>query len=200
MSAKTVKRWISELFSQIPIFGYLTSCGYAQHKAALRDFMISVLFSTATFWLSAFFLWVLRSNAGSTYLAILRTTVQSGELFIFTVGFLGPILLVAIDDPPNGKPFPGKLWHMVVLILLMLVSVGFFALTKISHSPSVLLQLNMNLVFTVSLYTAGGACLLRYLAMVYRKQTIDPEAQMKIPEREFARQFAEHRASGREEQ
>lgn len=198
MSLRTIKRWIAGVFSQIPIIGYLTSCGYAQHKAALRDFTISFLFSTATFWLSAFVLLGLNANAASSYFDMLRTTVQSGELFIFSVGFLGPILLVAIEDPANAKPFPGKVWHIAMLVAIMLISVALFAMTKVSHVPSVLLNLNMSWLFKISLYTASGAAVLRYLAMLYRKQTIDPEAQMKNPEREFARQFAKHHAGNGE--
>lgn len=199
MNSIAIKRWISGTFSQIPIIGYLASCGYKQHKAAMREFVFSVLFSTATFWLSALFLWALTANSGASYGDMLRSTVQSGELFIFSVGFLGPILLVAIDDPANAKPFPGKTWHLLVLVMLMLVSAGFFALTKIAHTSSVSISLNMNLLFSISLYTAMSAAALRYLTIVYRKQTVDPETQMKNPERQFAQRFAEHHAGGREE-
>lgn len=196
MSIVGVKRWVISAFSEIPIIGYLALCGVKEHKAAFKDFSVTVLFSTATFWLSALVLRGLTANSSQTYFDMLRSTVQSGELFIFSLGFMGPILLIAAEDPKNARPFPGRLGHIVCLFALALIAVAFFALMKVSNSKNLVLPLNKEFLFSTSVCVALISALLRYLAMVYRKQTIDPEHEIKDRERAFSDKFREHAQSG----
>lgn len=187
-------RWLFSQISQIPILGYLTSCGVEEHKNALKEFAISFGFSTAAFWLSALVLMALKINEKSSYISVLNSTIQSGELFIFTVGFVGSILWTALEDPKSAKPFPGRTWHIVALFIIGFVAAAFFALAKIAYTPDIGSYFSMPFLIKASIYLALTVTVLRYLAIVYRKQTLNPEKEMKTQEQGFAKAFAEHHA------
>lgn len=174
----------------IPIFGYLVDCTKKQHADAFKEFFFGVIFSTSTFWLSAIILLSLQRNNDATYLAMLRSTVNSGELFIFSVGFMGPIVLTAMDDPGNARPFPGRAWHAACLLLLSVVAVAFFALIKVAATEQLVPLFNYKFLVSASMWLAALAMTLRYLTIVYRKQTLaNPEKQMKAPELDFTARF-----------
>jgi hypothetical protein len=152
-----------------------------------------MVFSTVTFWLTALFLKAFNAFSGSPYYVVLQSTVNTGQLFIFSVAFMGPILLTAAEDPRNARQFPGRLWHFLALVTLAIVAAGCYALqqsTKINGTDNLL---NKDFLFNFSIAVAICAMLLRYLATVYRKQTFDPEREMKKPEEDFSDAFARHR-------
>lgn len=176
---------------QTPIIGGLVRCQAADHLLALKEFVIAIVFSTATFWLSACILMYLDANRNVNYVQLLASTVSNGELFIFAVGFLGSTLIVAFDDPKGARQFPGQIWHAVALFVLGLLCAGSFALVRLASDDELSLKLNQELLFRASLWLASIAALLRYLAIVYRKFTLRPDDLMKESERQFSDQFAQ---------
>lgn len=177
---------------QFPIFGGLFLCSARDHYVALKEFSIALIFSTATFWLSAWLLMFLTVNETSSFTEILHSTVDKGELFIFAVGFIGSTLIVAFDDPTDARQFPGKLWHAVGLFVLGLLCAGAFALVRLSGQRDATIVLNSQALFSASLWLSLVACVLRYLAIVYRKFTLRPDEAIKSREQGFAAAFKEH--------
>jgi hypothetical protein len=188
---QVAKRRCVALWTELPILGPLAYCTASHHKSAAKEFSVTVLFSTATFWLSALFLKALMANKGLSYFELIGTTVKSGELFIFTVAFLGPILITAAEDPHNAKEFPDRMWHFLALMALALIAAGFFALIKTAYSDDIAKPLfDKEFLFEASITTALCALLLRYLALVYRKQTLISEKELKNREGAFADAFS----------
>jgi hypothetical protein len=184
--------WCRRLGRSLPLLGPLAYCTAKNHLDSLKEFAVTVLFATATFWVTAVFLRAFVANRGASYLDLLQQTVDSGQLFIFAVGMLGPILIAAADDPANNKKFPGRLSHFSLLFLLGALASGFYAL-QLSAKSGVGLGLDTSFLFSTSVAIALAVLILRYLTMVYRKSTVnfDPETQMKDPVSDFAKRFAE---------
>ena len=176
---------------KIPILGGLFLCSARDHYLALKEFTIALIFSTATFWMSAWLLMFLTLNDQRSFVEILKSTVSNGELFIFAVGFIGSTLIVAFDDPTDARQFPGKLWHAVGLFVLGLLCAGAFALVRLASEQSSALSLNRQILLSASIWLSAVTCVLRYLAIVYRKFTLRPDEAMKSDERGFAAAFTE---------
>lgn len=189
-------RFLVRGWTAVPLLGPLAYCTWANHKASIREFFITICFSTVTFWLTSLFMRAFNQYAGYTYLGILRSTVNTGQLFIFAVAFMGPIILTAADDPKNARAFPGRLWHILALVLLAIVSAAFYALQQSSKIAGLNALLDDEFLFHASVLFAVFAGILRYLATVYRKQSFDPEKEMKRSEGAFASRFSEHREEG----
>lgn len=178
-------------FDSIPIIGGLAHCSLADHKAAMKEFLYAVVFSTITFWMSSIVLMAFESNKGQKYSALLASTISNGELFIFSVGFLGPALLITIDDPVNAKQFPGKVWHALAFILLGCIAAALFALIKAAGTPGMPPSvLNRDFLFSTSVILGIVCCVLRYLSIVYRKFTLRPDDLIKEKEKDFSDEFA----------
>lgn len=188
---KYAGKLLYQSFSPLPVIGSLADCSWSDHKAAIKEFLIAVLFGTATFWLSAFFLMYLEKNKNSSYKDLLVSTVGNGELFIFAVGFLGSTLIIAFDDPRGARRFPGQIWHAVALFVLGVLCAGSFALVRLVGGEPTLIALDKDFLLLASLWLAGFAAALRYLAVVYRKFTLRPDDALKDPERRFAQEFAD---------
>lgn len=190
--------WLCRRISGFPIFGHLVYCKWPQHKAAAREWFIVTAFATATFWLTALLLMTSQTARSSGYLSTVGNTVKSGELFIFAVGFLGPILLTALDDPKDAKEFPGRLWHIFALVIIGLVATGYHAQIKRGQlsGGGALTDSDQAFLFQVSAWIAVAAVTLRYLAIVYRKSTFVPEDEIKRPETEFADDYVKAREPG----
>ncbi|HDS1566379.1 hypothetical protein I5U31_03975 [Stenotrophomonas maltophilia] len=186
-----------KLFSGLPILGPLTNCTAKNHRDTLKEFFITILFGTATFWVTALFLKAFSVNDGKKYTEILISTVSTGQLFIFAVGMLGPILLSSAEDPDSTKQFPGRTYHFALILLLGALASGFYAFVLAGREPQASGLLNSDFLFTASVSIAAVVVVMRYLTTVYRKSTasFDAEQNLKEPVDEFARKFnARHSA------
>lgn len=188
--------WFLSKWSNLAIVGPLAYCSTENHKSSLREITIIVAFSTMTFWLSALLLKGLSATSQVSYLNVLLSTVKSGELFIFTVAFMGPILIVAAEDPKGAKPFPGRGWHLFLLTAIAIVAGCFFAMMKVGQHAEIMEIFNQDFLYHVSLWLAGFAIFLRYLAILYRKNTFNPEKDFKRQEDNFSTQFETRHGGG----
>lgn len=203
MSESIKKEWwrLSELskslkvkWSKVPLLGHLAYCSRQNHADTLKEFAVTVIFGTATFWVTALFLKAFTVNSALSFPEVVKTTMNTGQLFIYAVGMLGPILFIALDEPPNAKKFPGRMSHVLFLILLAVVAAGFYAIQLFAKSPnqSNAALLDTDFLFGASLTIATLVLIIRYLTTVYRKSTLsfDPETEMKDPVADFADDFA----------
>lgn len=178
----------------VPLLGPLANCTVADHRSAFKEFVVLLSFATATFWLTAIFLKALIANKAVSLSFLFLSTMQSGELFIFAVAFLGPILITAAEDPSNARQFPGRTWHFLALIFVALLAAGFYALLRIAEMQGMQDVFDREFLFEASICVALTAITLRYLAIVYRKTTFNPERELKRPEEAFADQFKDKHA------
>jgi hypothetical protein len=179
-------------FSAIPLMGPLVYCTTKDHMQTLKEMFVVLVFATVTFWLTSALLMGWGTTRALGYEAVLRSTMASGELFIFSVGLLGPILLLAGEDKQGGQPFPGRLWHLFFLLIIGLVATGFHSQIKYAQLLGKPSEQDLEFWFEVSQYLAIGAVTLRYLATLYRKSTFEPEAEIKEPEVDFVKSYEEH--------
>lgn len=180
-------------FSHIPVLGPLVYCKWKDHKAAIKEMTTIMLFATAAFWLTSVILMGVEAARALGYFKVLLTTVNHGELFIFTVGFIGPILLHTSEDKTDEREFPGRHWHLLALMLLALVAAAYHSQIKSAQLTKTAVQSDLDYLFYVSIGLAILVTVLRYLAMVYRKSTFQPRVEIKAKEEDFLDQYAKHR-------
>jgi hypothetical protein len=189
---RLVWRWLSQTaFPSIPVLGPLSRCAPKHHFGAIKEFLIALCFSTSTFWLTALLLRAFSRNHDAGVGTLIYQTVSTGQLFIFAVGFLGPILILAAEDPPKARAFPGRVWHFLGLILLATVAAGFYAVQLFGRSPGFTDLVDVDFLFKASLYIAALTAGLRYLTIVYRRSTLefDAEKELKKPVENFVDDF-----------
>ncbi|MGB6030149.1 MAG: hypothetical protein WBG22_10380 [Rhodanobacter sp.] len=190
MKFKFSKQGLRSFFERVPVLGHLVHCTKTNHADSIKEFLPSIAFSTATFWLTAIFLLALKSNAKQDFFDMLISTANSGELLIFSLAFLGSIIVSAAEDPASARVFPGRAWHFFVVFSVALVAAGFYALIKVSDSSNTQNLYDSAYILRSSGFISIVAVFLAYLTLVYRKQTFDPDKEMKEPEVDFADDFA----------
>ncbi|MFG0712493.1 hypothetical protein ACF8O9_06505 [Stenotrophomonas geniculata] len=180
------------ILSSLPILGPLAHCTAKNHKDSLKEFFITLIFGTATFWVTAVFLKAFVSNREKNYFELLASTISNGQLFIFAVGMLGPILLASAEDSDSTKQFPGRAYHFAAMLFLGALSSGFYAFVLAGREPVVKELLDSDFLLIASIFIAGIVVTLRYLTTVYRKSTLafDAERGLKQPVNDFADKFA----------
>lgn len=178
-------------FSRIPIVGPLTNCTVKNHLDSLKEFSITILFGTATFWVTAIFLKAFLVNSAKSNVEILHSTVSTGQLFIFAVGMLGPILLASAEDPDSTKQFPGRTYHFALILLLGVLASGFYAFVLASREPQAVGLFDSTFLYRASVCIALFVVAMRYLTTVYRKSTatFNAEESFKEPVNDFAAEF-----------
>jgi hypothetical protein len=178
-------------FGRIPIVGPLTNCTVKNHLDSLKEFSITILFGTATFWVTAIFLKAFLANSAKTNGQILHSTVGTGQLFIFAVGMLGPILLASAEDPDTSKQFPGRTYHFALILLLGVLASGLYAFVLASREPQAAGLFDSNFLYRASVCIALVVVVMRYLTTVYRKSTatFNAEEGLKEPVNDFAAAF-----------
>ena len=183
---KEFKRWLTS----IPLVGPLFACGKEDYYAATREFIIIIVFATATFWLSALFLIILDSENKLSISSVLDLTIKEGQLFIFATALLGPILVFATEDPPNARPFPARTWIILALVLLAIVCSGSYAFTRGAGAlnPNSPIPLNKVFLANAAIACALIAACFRYMAILYNKYRLRPEA-VKASEEDFNQKF-----------
>ncbi len=177
---------------KVPILGGLADCKGTDHAGAAREIFAGLLFSTVTFWLSAGLIFFQGKTSGGGFLQTVAEsfapTFNNGELFVFAVSFVGPIVYIAFDEPSWAKrEFPQKLWHAMALFVLALACGALFAAVKTGAT------LDMALVITASVWLAVVSVALRYLATVFNKARSRPAEEMREQTADFIEEFEKHR-------
>lgn len=183
---------------RIPIIGPAFTCTVRDHISAVADFSITVAFSSITFWLSVIILSIFDVNRSVSLGDLLGSTVQGGELFIFSLGILGPILIIVMDDARKAKNFPSGKWLMFLLVVSALVCGSLFAILKANslHGASGL-GIDKNQAVSISFWMAGVACALRYLTIAYNKSLSRFSAEdLQAGEQQFKNAFATRHGRG----
>jgi hypothetical protein len=185
--------WVKSNVPNIPLIGPLFGCTLKNHLDSLKEFSVSIAFGTATFTVTALLLLGLTANEGASYWQLLKKTVETGQLYIFAVGMLGPILLTSAEDPLRSKAFPSRTFHIAFLILIAVLASGYYALFLLAKEPAGTEIVNVKFLFRMSLWLAAGVVTMRYLTIVYRKSTVDfvPERDMPKQTTDFTDDFAQ---------
>lgn len=183
---------VREAFPRVPILGPLLQCKARDHAAACREFFGILFWSTATFWMTAVFLLAVSANRDRGFLDVIYQTVSAGQLFVFSVSFVGPIVAAVGRDPPRARMFPGRVGHFSAFLALVATAAGFYAMELIAGGAEASTLLNRDFLFTASLAIASVVVILRYLTMVYRQSTLefDAETQLRTPTDAFANEFS----------
>lgn len=189
--------WFKEMWKKVPILGHLVYCTRKNHADTLKELFVTLMFSTTTFWLTVVFLKAYSANSHTSYFDLLSQTVSAGQLFIFSITFLGPVYIIAGEDPENAKVFPNRGLHLVALFPIALLGGGLYAIQFGARNYSGSLPLDNQYLLHASVYIAILAVVLRYLTVVYRKSTMafDPETELVEPAQQFADQFASRHKS-----
>lgn len=185
-------RKLQSAIRYLPFFGHLPNCTLKDHASALKEFVPTIIFGTATFWMTALMLKAFSAYEHYKISSLLLETTNAGQLFIFSVGMLGPILIVSATDPPGTKQFPGRLAHFTLIVVLGSLASGFYAIALASRQNDEMLNIvNGSYIYAASLAISAFVVTMRYLTTVYRKntQSADAESLLKAPEKEFADEF-----------
>lgn len=175
--------------SHIPLFGPIFYANTEDHRVAFRELLISVGLSTVTFWGTALFLLALKSSAGQNYFDLIFSTVKHGELFIFSVGLLGPVIIAISEDKDDHKK-QGRVWQVVMLTAIAIFAAGFHSQIKSAQYEGRAAALDDEFLFSASVLIAVFAIGFRYIALLYRRAVFPIAHELKQPEKTFAENFA----------
>lgn len=180
-----------------PIVGPLANCTRKHHAKAFSEFAVNLLFGTLTFWGTALLGLTFMTSKNLGIGDLIFETVKEGQLFIFAVGMLGPILLTTSTTEDGDKKFPSQRWHLVALLLLGIFATGFYSQSLAVRRGS--LDFDPHVLFMISAGIASCAIVLRYLAVVTKVSMgnrKELEDEIKASERDFESAFNARHGGG----
>ena len=154
---------VSRSLSRIWLLGTLFRADRKTHFSALGEFMYLFLWSVLPFALGALVLYVTSSSTNKSFYEFGLDTFRHGELLVFTISMLAPILYLTLHDPEQADPFPHKLPISTGVALIVVTCAALFALLKASAVK------DLPFVFELSLILTAIALVFRYLAILYHK-------------------------------
>ncbi|MDT4331198.1 hypothetical protein ACQE3D_15630 [Methylomonas sp. MS20] len=178
------------LISNTWLIGALFKAGRKTYAEALYEFSYLICWSILPFALGTLTLYV-TTDSGSEQKDLYEygiSTFKNGELLVFTISMLAPILYLINYDPNENRPFPHKLPISTVVTLIVVTSAALFALMK-AHAVK-----ENELVFTISVILTLIALIFRYLALVYHRLRTPPvnEMDLRSSEVSFVNQYRTH--------
>ena len=171
--------------------GPLFHCTLRNHLDSLKEFFISIAFGTATFTVTAILLRGHKKNACTSYIDLLYRTMDSGQLFIFAVSMLGPILITSAEDPAKTQTFPSRAIHFTGLLFIAAVAAGYYSQYLLAREMKDVYDTEY--LFSASVVVSVAVVVLRYLTIVYRKSTVDvvAERDFQAPAKDLTRVLEE---------
>lgn len=174
--------------SRIWLFGTLFKAGRATHAGAFYEFIYLFLWSILPFALGTLVLYVTSDDPNKNFFELGLHTFQNGELLIFTISMLAPILYLTLHDPEQAEPFPHKLPISTVVALVIVACASLFSLLKASSVKDFPFVFGLSIVLTIV------ALVFRYLAIVYHKVRLPQltERDLREPQDTFVEDFRRH--------
>ena len=151
----------------------------------------AVLFtlSSMPIWLGALIVYATTDKVGCMgWRLALFSTVANGELFMYSTAFLAPVFWIALKDRPNARVFPGKVSHIVLMVIISVIAAVFFGL----HTAGS--RLNEKFALFLSVIMFFTSLLLLYLGILYHQSlTNDAATVIRENEETFSAEYRERR-------
>lgn len=187
-SAKDFLIKASSVFEKVPLLGGLVECEWGDHWDSFRQVVLNLLISTMPIWLATLVLFGRSQGSTAEFYAALRSTVCHGELFMYCTALLAPIFWLALVDPPGARPFPSKLSHVTLMVVIDIVAALYFGLGIAGY------QLNQSVIFPLSIWMFVLSVFLLYLGTVYHSSRLpDAAKEFRNQESDFSEEYREHR-------
>lgn len=186
--------WLLETFpklrdflSKIWFFGAVFKAGRETLAGAFYEFCYIFSWSVLPFALGALTLYVAQTDSISIFENAI-STFKNGELLVFTISMLVPVLYMVLFDPDKAGPFPHKLPISTVVTLIIVISASLFALLKAKA------VLRPEFVFELSLLLTLFALIIRMLALIYHRIRMPSpnEEDLRAPQQGFVNDYEKH--------
>lgn len=178
-----------DIAREVPVFGGIVDCGIRDHWEALGQTTVLFVLSVMPIWLGTLIVYATGAVTGSCGLSIaFRSTIARGELFMYATAFLAPVFWIALTDRPGMRVFPGKVSHIVLMVIISVIAAVFFGLLTAGN------KLNQNFTLKMSTVMFFTSLVLLYLGILYHESLVRSAGQqMKHDEAEFSAELHEHR-------
>lgn len=178
----------SDYLSHVWLLGTLTKVKRSILAGAFYEFLYLFLWSILPFALGALVLYATSAEPTKNLFRLGVDTFRNGELLVFTISMLAPILYLTQHDPERADKFPHKLPISTVATLVIVTCAALFAALKAGSVK------NAPFVFDVSVGLTILALSFRYLALVYHRYRMFPPTEMELraPQVDFVANFREH--------
>jgi hypothetical protein len=185
MTAESFKDYARET----PILGGLVDCDGREHWEALGQTTVLFLLSAMPIWLGTLIVYATGEMTGPLGLTkAFFSTITRGELFMYSTAFLAPIFWIALADRPRIPVFPGKVSHIVLMVIISVIAAVFFGLETAGN------RLNQGFTLKLSGVMFFTSLVLLYLGILYHEHRIkDGASLMKEEEQAFSAKYREHR-------
>jgi drug/metabolite transporter (DMT)-like permease len=161
MNIANVVKGIRRALSKVPLLSNLVSFGLRDHRLALTEFLLILLFSFLPLLVGCFVAFLQKFELNWFHWAL--SNVQNGELLLYSCSLLAPVFYVVMRYLPPIRAFPSKMSYMLVYIGALLAAAIVFALGRAEFRfDYVALEYTSWIVFLCSLF-------LLYCTLVYSK-------------------------------
>jgi hypothetical protein len=183
------KEDLLNILREVPIFGGLIDCDGRDHWESLGQSTVLFVLSVMPIWLGTLIVYATGPATGSVgFKLAFVSTISRGELFMYSTAFLAPIFWIALTDRPNMRVFPGKVSHIVLMVIISVIAAVFFGLLTAGD------KLNQDFTFALSVVMFFTSLILLYLGILYHESRIeDAPAIMKKDEGTFSAEFRERK-------
>lgn len=182
------KNGILDCLSKTWLIGTLFRVNFATLASAFYEFIYLILWSILPFALGALVLYVTSNDPNKHFFDLGLNTFRNGELLVFTISMLAPILFMTLHDPEEAGPFPHKLLISTAVALIVVTCASLFALMKASAVKDIPFVFELSIVLTII------ALVFRYLAIVYHKVRMPSlsEREIRSNQDDFVADFKQH--------
>jgi len=179
---------IQDYLSQTWIIGRMFRVGTPTLLGSFYEFFYLFIWSILPFALGALVLYVGSDATNKSFIELGVSTFKNGELLVFTISMLAPILYLTLHDPERAEPFPHKLPISTAVALVIVTSAALFALLKASAVK------DLPFVFWTSVILTAIALVFRFLAIVYHKVRMPnlSEKDLRETQENFVEDFRSH--------
>ncbi len=184
-----------QIFRKVPLFGGLVDARLRDCSEALTEVGIGILFSIVPVWFGALVL-LAGSETAKGWWDLILDNLRSGELFLYSTALLAPLYYFILKEGTDIPNFPSKRSFIIAATIILLISVGLFAVQRAGELFGGVVYLDQGFIFSLSWKTYLGGVVLVYLACVYKNLQQEGAAEVaRTDTDEFLQMYTTHRRS-----
>lgn len=174
---------------EIPVLGGLVDCDGHDHWESLGQTTVLFILSSMPIWLGTLIVYATGEKTGCVgFRSAFFSTINRGELFMYSTAFLAPIFWIALADRPNLRVFPGKVSHIVLMVIICVIAAVFFGLLTAGN------RLNQGFTLRLSVVMFFTSLILLYLGILYHENRVkDAPTVMAEDTEKFSAKYQAHR-------